>query len=55
MNFTYTVRQAPNKTWGSLQPDQSWNGMVGLLANKTVDIGKNKQSLKKAKMNQFFT
>jgi hypothetical protein len=41
MNFTYTVRRAPNNIWGSLQSDKSWNGMVGLLADKKVDIGKN--------------
>jgi hypothetical protein len=40
MNFTYTLRQPPDKQWGSLQPDKSWNGMVRLLADKKFDIGK---------------
>jgi hypothetical protein len=41
MNFTYTLRKPPDGKWGSLQSDNSWNGMVGLLANQTADIGNN--------------
>jgi hypothetical protein len=49
MNFTYTLRQPPDNLWGSLQPDQSWNGMVGQLVDKEVDIGKKITFLKSQK------
>jgi hypothetical protein len=40
MNFTYTVRTPPDGNWGTIKSDNSWNGMVGLLAAQTADIGK---------------
>ena len=38
MNFTYTVIKPPDGQYGGIQPDGTWNGMVGLLANQDVDI-----------------
>jgi hypothetical protein len=40
MNFTYTVRKSADGSWGSLQSDNSWDGIVGLLAAQSADIGK---------------
>jgi hypothetical protein len=40
MNFTYTVHKPPDGNWGAIQSDNSWNGMVGLLAAQTADIGR---------------
>jgi hypothetical protein len=40
MNFTYTVRKPPDGMYGAIKSDNSWNGMVGLLAAQTADIGK---------------
>ena len=39
MNFTYNITLAPNEAYGSLRPDGSWTGMVGLLANREADLG----------------
>ena len=39
MNFTYTLEPPPDKKWGGLQKDGSWNGMIGLLKDEHVDIG----------------
>jgi hypothetical protein len=37
MNFTYTLQKSPDCKWGSLQTDNSWNGMVGaLVAQKLI-------------------
>ena len=38
MNFTYTLTKAPDGKWGNIQPDGSWNGMVGMLAKQDIDI-----------------
>ena len=38
MNFTYTILEPHDKSWGSRQPDGSWNGMVRMLQEKTVDL-----------------
>ena len=38
MNFTYTVIKPPDGQYGGIQPDGTWNGMVGLLANQDIDI-----------------
>ena len=42
MNFTYTLTKAPDGKWGNIQPDGSWNGMVGIsdgmLKKGTADI-----------------
>ncbi len=40
MNFTYTVRQPPDKKFGSMDHQGQWNGMVGQLADDQSDIGK---------------
>jgi hypothetical protein len=40
MNFTYTVRKPPDGMYGTIKTDKSWNGIVGLLAAQTADIGK---------------
>ena len=39
MNFTYTLIKPPDGQWGSIQPDGSWSGMVGLLVSGKIDIG----------------
>ena len=39
LNFTYTYVPPPDNAWGSLQEDGSWNGMMNLVHNKSVDIG----------------
>jgi hypothetical protein len=41
-NFTYTVHKPSDGNWGTINSDNSWNGMVGLLAAQTADIGKHK-------------
>ena len=38
MNFTYTVIKPPDGQFGGIQPDGTWNGLVGLLANQEIDI-----------------
>ena len=38
MNFTYTVIKPPDGQYGGIQPDGTWSGMVGLLANHEIDI-----------------
>ena len=40
MNFTYTLEPPPDNSWGGLQPDGSWNGMINLVDKQLVDIGK---------------
>jgi hypothetical protein len=40
MNFTYTVHKPPDGNWGIIKSDNSWNGMVEMLAAQTADIGK---------------
>ena len=39
MNFTYEVIKPPDRQWGAIQPDGTWNGMVNLLANQIIDMG----------------
>ena len=41
MNFTFSVIRSPDNQFGAVQPDGSWNGMVRLLVDGKVDIGKN--------------
>ena len=38
MNFTYTLIKPPDGTWGAIQHDGTWNGMVNLLANQEIDF-----------------
>ena len=38
MNFTYTIVEPDDQSWGSLQSDGSWNGMVKMLQEGTVDL-----------------
>ena len=38
MNFTYAVNKPPDYSWGSLQSDGSWNGMIKMLLDKEVDF-----------------
>jgi hypothetical protein len=39
INFTYTLIKPPDGTWGAIQHDGTWNGMVNLIANQDIDIG----------------
>ncbi|KAG1666948.1 putative glutamate receptor [Nymphon striatum] len=38
LNFSYDILHVQNGKWGSLLPDGSWNGMIGMLERKEVDI-----------------
>ena len=40
MNFTYTLEPPPDNSWGGLQADGSWNGMMNLVDKQLVDFGK---------------
>ena len=39
MNFTYDINLPTDNSWGSLQEDGSFNGMINLLQTEIVDIG----------------
>ena len=39
MNFTYITTKPRDGSFGNPQKDGSWNGMVGALKNKEVDVG----------------
>ena len=38
MNFTYTLIKPPDGQWGTIQPDGTWSGMVGLIITQDIDI-----------------
>ena len=40
MNFTYTWKLPPDNSWGGLQKDGSWNGMIKLLIDEDADFCK---------------
>lgn len=40
MNFSYELTKPPDGQWGAIQPDNTWSGMVGMLASDQIDIGK---------------
>ena len=40
LNFTYTLEPPPDNAWGGKQEDGTWNGMMNLVQNQLVDIGK---------------
>ena len=42
LNFSYTVINPPDGEWGGIKSDGTWSGMVGQLATKVTDIGKQK-------------
>ena len=39
LNFTSSVRQARDGTYGSMKPDGTWGGMVGEVKNQEHDLG----------------
>ena len=39
MNFTYDVRQPPDKSYGVIKENGSWSGIIGMLQRKEIDIG----------------
>ncbi|XP_063584651.1 probable glutamate receptor [Penaeus indicus] len=39
MNFTYSFKRPPDGAWGGKLPDGSYNGMVGMVSRKEVDLG----------------
>ncbi|XP_037782030.1 uncharacterized protein LOC119578533 [Penaeus monodon] len=39
MNFTYSFQRPPDGAWGGKLPDGSYNGMVGMVSRKEVDLG----------------
>ncbi|XP_068230709.1 probable glutamate receptor [Palaemon carinicauda] len=38
MNFTYTLIEPPDGSWGSQLPNGSWKGMIGQVTRKEVDV-----------------
>ncbi|KAF8792941.1 Glutamate receptor ionotropic like protein [Argiope bruennichi] len=38
-NFTYIVKEANDRLYGMLEEAGTWNGMIGELVNKSVDMG----------------
>ena len=38
MNFTYTLVKPADGKWGAINPDGTWNGLVGELADQKIDI-----------------
>ncbi|XP_068214364.1 glutamate receptor-like [Palaemon carinicauda] len=38
INFTYSLVQPPDGSWGFLFPNGTWNGMVGMILRKEVDF-----------------
>ncbi|XP_055938158.1 glutamate receptor ionotropic, kainate 5-like [Argiope bruennichi] len=38
-NFTYIVKEANDRLYGMLEETGTWNGMIGELVNKSVDMG----------------
>lgn len=39
MNFSFTVEVPQDGSWGALQPNGSWTGMVKMLQDDKLDIG----------------
>ena len=39
MNFTYVLKPPEDGEWGAVKDDNTWTGMVGMLAAKEIDIG----------------
>ena len=39
MNFTYRIDPPPDKAWGGLQSNGSWNGMMHLVQQNLKDFG----------------
>ena len=39
MNFTYTVIPPIDGQYGSIKPDGTWTGKVGMLTRHEVDMG----------------
>ena len=40
LNFTYDLTKPPDGQWGSIQPDNSWSGLVGMLMAEEIDMGR---------------
>ena len=40
MNFTYTLKKPKDNAWASRDEKGAWTGMVGSLARKECDVGK---------------
>ena len=40
MNFTYVTKKPKRGAFGNLQPDGTWDGMIGELITKEADVGK---------------
>ena len=39
MNFTYELRMSPDKKFGNIKKDGSYNGMIGELEKHNADMG----------------
>ena len=39
INFTYSLIEEPNRKWGSKLKNGSYNGIVGALESRQVDVG----------------
>ena len=38
LNFTYTIENPPDGSWGHIKPDASWNGLVYHASQDIVDF-----------------
>ena len=38
LNFTYTIENPPDGSWGHIKADGSWNGMVYHISQNIVDL-----------------
>ncbi|XP_059081679.1 glutamate receptor ionotropic, kainate glr-3-like isoform X2 [Tigriopus californicus] len=38
MNFTFLLNPPPDRAWGTKLPDGKWNGMIGQLHRREIDI-----------------
>merc|ERR1719323_176015 len=38
MNFDYKLYEAPDKQWGRMNPDKTWNGVIRELIDGKADI-----------------
>ncbi len=47
MNFTFTTRKPPDGTWGSVNENGEWNGIMRELVDEKADISKSLDSLSK--------
>ena len=47
LNFTSNIVRPPDGSWGSIDDQGRWGGMVGMVKRKEVDFGLGKSGLKR--------